>query len=104
MKNKKVNNLPIPKVGDKLHFYDDGKINLSRHYVATVKRILTYEEASKTKYKCSDYDFDGTFLGEIEKSVLDVWKEEIEDDICNLYSEDTDVFIECSIPEYELSL
>ena len=40
---------PVPKIGDKHHFFDDGKMNESRHYIAEVLSVITPEEANRLK-------------------------------------------------------
>lgn len=99
-----------PKIGKKYHFFDDGKIRESRHYIAIVKRLLTPEEAKSVIIDCK---FRGYNI-----SLYDIWKKEIEEHrqtenfkVINgsstepgapwLYAEDTDYFVECSIPVYD---
>lgn len=90
----------IPKVGEKFNFFDDGKISLSRVHIAEVKQILTYGEAKEMKVSvmCD------TGLETTEMSIVERWKQEIEDSTpglkCN-FAEDTDVFIICSIPTFD---
>lgn len=108
---------PVPKIGDKHHFFDDGKMNESRHYIAEVLSVITPEEAkhvelSRTEfYKNDPYTF--------TQSLYDRWIEEVNDhrqgesprvvvDVDHfkpnapwLYEEVTDYFVECSIPKYD---
>ena len=44
-KQKEKKNLPI--VGKEYHFFDDGKISNSRHYIAKVIELIPIEEAKK---------------------------------------------------------
>lgn len=46
---------PIPKIGSSYHFFDDGKIRESRHYIATVLDVITPEQ---TKNIGNDIDVD----------------------------------------------
>lgn len=39
----------IPKIGEKYHFFDDGKLQNNRHYIAECVKILTPEEAKHYK-------------------------------------------------------
>lgn len=71
---------PVPIVGDVHHFFDDGKIRDSRHYMATVEEVLTIDK--------------------VEPELIEAWKEEVK--TCYwLYAEETDYFVKCSIPRYE---
>lgn len=100
----------IPEVNKNYHFFDDGKIRESRHYIATVKKLITPEEAKSVIIDC---EFRAYCV-----SLYDIWKEEIEEHrqtenftVINgsstesgapwLYAEDTDYFVECSISNYD---
>ena len=41
---------PVPNIGDKHHFFDDGKMKESRHFIAEVLSVITPKEAKQTKY------------------------------------------------------
>ena len=41
----------IPKIGEKYHFFDDGKLQNNRHYIAECVKILTPEEAQEAGIK-----------------------------------------------------
>lgn len=85
----------IPKVGEFYHFWDDGKHGLSRHYIAKVERIIPFEQAGNVF--CKDREFEDI------TSLLEIWKAEVSR--CpRLYKNETDVFIECSIPKYDEDL
>lgn len=72
--------LPIPKVGEVRHFFDDGKVKESRHYMATITEVIPYKRASQKLKK--------------------VWKKERWS--CYwLYAYETDYFIKASIPKYD---
>lgn len=87
--------MPIPTVGKEYHFFDDGKISNSRHYLAVVNEILTKEQAQKLTFTKTDSQDK-----EYETTLYDIWKRDvIEHDW--LYAEDTDVFVKCDIPEYD---
>ena len=87
--------MPIPTVGKEYHFFDDGKISNSRHYLAVVNEILTKEQAKKLTFTKTDSQDK-----EYETTLYDIWKREVlEHDW--LYAEDTDVFFKCDIPEYD---
>lgn len=108
---------PVPKIGDKHHFFDDGKIRESRHYVAEVLSVLTPDEAQSIIFKRVEYynNRSYTFL----QSLYSRWIEEVNDhrqgeypcilvdsnhykpDAPWLYEETTDYFIECNIPNYD---
>lgn len=104
---------PIPKVGDSYHFFDDGKIKESRHYIATVLDIITPKQAKNIMF--SRVDDEVSF----EVSLYEIWRNEIDEHRQGtnfkviaagvsmevgtpwLYAEETDYFIKCSIPEYD---
>lgn len=104
---------PIPKIGNSYHFFDDGKITESRHYIATVLDIITPEQTKNIMFSRIN---DGVSS---EISLYEIWRNEIDDhrqgtnfkiisDNCSievgapwLYAEETDYFIKCSIPEYD---
>ena len=97
-----TNKARVPQVGEKLHFFDDGKVGDSRHYMAVVTHVLTPEQAkcvfidSISFSECHSIDF------EENKSLtlLDVHAEEVK--CCDwIFAEQTDYFIACSIPEFD---
>ena len=91
----------IPEVGEKLHFFDDGKSGDSRHYFAIVTHVLTPEQARRV------YTDSRTFceLNDIEKlekglTLLDIHDCEVKN--CDwIYAPETDYFIGCAIPEFD---
>ena len=83
---------PIPEVGKKYHFFDDGKVSDSRHYIATVTRIISLEETKEM--------FDESEYREYPCSLYDAWKEE-KSDCPRLYARETDCIVACVIPEYD---
>lgn len=76
----------IPKIGEKLHFFDDGKLQNNRHYIAECVKILTPEEAKNYKLSTGD-------------SLYNQWKYEYEE-FKEFYKHSTDYFIGCIIPNY----
>ena len=98
-----TNKARVPQVGEKLHFFDDGKVGDSRHYMAVVTHVLTPEQA-----KCI-FIVDAISFGECHSidfeenkslSLLDVHAEEVKS--CDwIFEEQTDYFIACSIPEFD---
>ena len=100
----------IPVIGEQYHFFDDGKIRESRHYMATVLDVITLEQVK---------DIYVNRLGlDIWESLYKVWREEIDSHRQSnnfkvltsgsmeigtpwLYAEETDYFIKCSIPDYD---
>jgi hypothetical protein len=86
----------IPNVGEFIHFWDDGKVGLGRHYICKIERIVPFSEADKIKLKAFDSD-----LGEsVEKDLKSIWELE-RDDYDWLYANETDVFIEASCPKFD---
>lgn len=104
---------PIPKIGSSYHFFDDGKIRESRHYIATVLDVITPEQTKNIMF--SRVDDEVSF----EISLYEIWRNEIDDHRQStnfkviaagasmevgapwLYAEETDYFVKCSIPEYD---
>jgi len=98
----KSNKARVPQVGEKLHFFDDGKVSDSRHYMAVVTHVLTPEQA-----KCVYIDAPTVCENHIDLeqkcgslTLLDIHAEvvKIED---WLYADQTDYFIGCAIPEFD---
>ena len=97
-----TNKARVPQVGEKLHFFDDGKVGDGRHYMAVVTHVLTPEQAkcvfidAISFCECHSIDF------EENKSLtlLDIHEAEVKwyDWI---FEEQTDYFIACSIPEFD---
>ena len=104
---------PIPKIGSSYHFFDDGKIKESRHYIATVLDVITPEQTKNIMFSRADDEIS------FEISLYEIWRNEINDHRQDtnfkviaagasmevgapwLYAEETDYFIKCSIPEYD---
>lgn len=100
----------VPVIGEQYHFFDDGKIRESRHYIATVLDIITPEQ---TKDIYINRQWEDTPV-----SLYTIWREEIDRHRQGntfkvltsgsmefgapwLYTEETDYFIKCSIPDYD---
>lgn len=100
----------VPVIGKQYHFFDDGKISHSRHYMATVVDIISPEQAKDIKMNYQGMN--------ILVSLYTIWREEIDRhrqtgnfkvftnrsmDVGEpwLYDEETDYFVKCSIPEYD---
>lgn len=105
---------PVPEVGKTYKFYDDGKICKSHQYDTKVLRIVSPEEAKQIMFPLY-YDADNKELttrvvrikkSPCEKSLYDCWRDQIKEHLQGvgdpwLYANETDWFIECTIPEYE---
>ena len=97
-----TNKTRVPQVGEKLHFFDDGKVGDSRHYMAVVTHVLTPEQAKSVFIDaisfCEYHPID--FEENKSLSLLDVHAEEVK--CCDwIFEEQTDYFIACSIPEFD---
>ena len=91
---------PVPEIGKKYHFFDDGKISPGRHSIATVKRLLTKDEAKNiiiSSPRGVSTTNENVF---INISLYDIWCEEVKE-YDWIISEDTDYIIEADIPEYD---
>jgi len=92
-------NKNIPEIGKQYHFFDDGKISPSRHFIATVEEIIPIEESKNMILKT----IIGTFTDETkftEMSLYDIWSFEVMGHPW-LYAPETDYIIKCSIPVYD---
>ena len=88
----------IPQVGEKLHFFDDGKSGDSRHYLAIVTHVLTKEQMKQIYFDntCTD----GIYTDNPITNWLGVW-EYNKTEYDWIFAEDTDFFVGCAIPEYD---
>ena len=78
--NRPASLVPVPQVGEVRHFFDDGKMSESRHYIATITKVIPYKKAPQKLKK--------------------IWKKERRR--CYwIYAYETDYFIKASIPEYD---
>lgn len=95
------NNKNIPVVGKEYHFFDDGKISPSRHYIATIEEIIPLENAKSIIVSTPrGYDEETKQNKFIDMSLLDIWIEE--KTRCDwLYSPNTDFIIKASVPIYD---
>ena len=94
---------PVPEVGQKLHFWDDGKSGDSRHFLAVVTHILTPKQA-KSIY-CEGRMFIDDNTPDIEllnksRSLVDLW-EKNKKEYDWIFKDETDYFVGCAIPEYD---
>ena len=64
---------PVPEVGKEYHTFDDGKVRLSRHSIATISEVIPFVE-------CKDED------------LLESWRDEVK--TCYwLFATETDYFV-----------
>lgn len=88
----------IPKIGKYYHFFDDGKLSVSRHYICKVERIITPEEA-----KCIMIEVPNDYIDNVKDtiSLYDHWHDNEMPNNDWLYAKYTDYFIEVSCPKYD---
>lgn len=115
----------VPKVGDIHSFFDDGKRSKSRHYKAEVLRVIPVEDAKQVVFDLINYDDwnhdlkDYNIKENVKKTLYEIWREEVDSHRQSegftvlikgastqpgapwCYAEETDFFVECSIPEYD---
>lgn len=91
---------PIPEVGKYYHFFDDGKLSPSRHYICRVERLLSKEEANDIMVEVPYWNPITNEDETVTITLLERWQKEKES-ADFLYSEDTDYFVEVSCPEYD---
>ena len=87
---------PIPEIGKEYHFWDDGKISVSRHYICRVERIISPEEAKEIM-------FSREYTVPTDMSLYQIWEDE-KSECTWLYADDTDCFVEISCPKYDDNL
>lgn len=69
---------PVPEVGKEYHIFDDGKIRMSRHYIAEVVEVIPALQSAG-----------------LYPELYDAWKENVEE--CYwLFAEETDYFIKAT--------
>lgn len=91
----------LPEIGKQYHFFDDGKITMGRHYIATVIEIIPIEDSKKIILSTPrEYDPKTKENRFIEMSLYDIWKDEVKE-IDWIFDYSTDYIIKCSIPEYD---
>lgn len=109
----------VPKIGDKHHFFDDGKKRESRHHIAEVLEVITPDEAKNVMLNRQEYSYESDSFYQQQISLYDRWVEEVNDHRQGerpwiltdklhfkpnapwLYEETTDYFVKCSIPTYD---
>lgn len=99
--------ITIPRIGKAYKFYDDGKT--SREYDAVVTKIVSKNDAKTIMFKAyldEDNELSTYYNKELdniytfEKSLYDIWQDEVKNTSW-IFAEDTDCFVECSIPDYD---
>ena len=90
----------VPDVGEKLHFFDDGKMSQGRHYLATVVNVVKYDDAMPIVIPMREWSYDGNDSWLTDTNLVDIHEMEIHNADW-LYAEMTDYFIEISVPEYD---
>lgn len=110
--SKKKNNLePRPEVGKFYHFWDDGKISASRHYICKCEEIVTPVQAQEiiiyesvyADYPMSLYDYRKVIVDNHRQSkgCIHASSGSTEDGAPWLYAEETDCFVRLSCPNYD---
>ena len=112
MSKKEIEQKPVPEVGKLYHFWDDGKISSSRHYICKVEELIKPEDAKNVVF--DDIPDKGQ-----STSLYDVWRREVDEHRQTpyftairkgasiepgapwLYAEDTDFFVRISCPNYD---
>ena len=101
------------EIGKEYHFWDDGKVSPSRHYICKVIDIITLEQAKDIMLEFTQFDymcdyFNQHFKGVIDEennifpkmSLYDIWmcQKEMADWV---FADETPYFIKISIPTYD---
>lgn len=94
-------NKPIPEVGKDYHFFDDGKITRSRHYIAKILEIIPLKEAKNIIISTPrDYNEETGKNVFINMSLFDIWVD-TKNYIDWVFSPTTDYIVKANIPEYD---
>lgn len=88
----------VPKVGEILDFYDDGKISNSRHCKCIVCKVVPFEEANLENILFAEYYNDLTD-NEPPYTLHDIWEMNKKDS--DIHEKETDYFIGVAMPEYD---
>ena len=89
---------PIPIIGHQYDFFDDGKISLSRHYIATIKRVIPLSEADNVFVRTLTWGLDEPHY--VDSPLSGVW-EIFKTEHDWIMAKNTDFFVECSIPDFD---
>lgn len=100
MKTKKKK---VPEVGLGYHFFDDGKVSDSRHFIAEILEVIPFEKAKDLTvltYLHLAYPYSDIIDEKYEVKLLDIWEKEKEE--CDwIFSEETDYFVKARIDDYD---
>lgn len=88
----------VPKVGEILDFYDDGKISNSRHFRGIVCKVVPFKEASLESILFMEYYNDSTNY-KPPYTLHDIWEMNKKDS--DIHEKETDYFIGVAMPEYD---
>ena len=88
----------VPVVGEKYHFFDDGKMTCNRHYIAECLEVITPEDAKDVLLEVIDDNLLSNSLQRV--SLYDIWKDNVTDGGW-LFNEETDYFVRCRVEGYD---
>ena len=100
MNNKKK----VPEVGLGYHFFDDGKVSNSRHYIAEILDVIPFDKAESIviqtylhlHHTCVPVIDDDKY----SVKLIDIWEHEKEE--CDwIYADETDYFVRAKILDYD---
>lgn len=75
---KSYNQQPIPEVGKEYHIFDDGKLSMSRHYMAEITAVIPALQSAA-----------------LYPELYDAWQENVKEADW-LFAEDTDYFVKAT--------
>lgn len=94
-----------PEIEKEYHFWDDGKVSPSRHYICKVVDIISLEQAKDIMLEFTQFDymcdyFSPPFEEVIKMSLYDIWMYQKES--CDwVFADETPYFVKISIPTYD---
>ena len=101
MSEKKNIDNTLPIVGKEYHFFDDGKITESRHFIATIVELIPLDEAKNIIISTPrEYDVKTGQNIFVNMSLLDIWIDE-KTHTNWIFASNTDYIVKASIPKYD---
>ena len=94
-----------PEIGKEYHFWVDGKVSPSRHYICKVVDIISLEQSKDIMLEFTQFDymcgyFNPPFEEVIKMSLYDIWMYQKES--CYwVFANETPYFVKISIPTYD---
>lgn len=89
----------LPTIGEYYHFFDDGKISPTRHYIAKCVEIIPFAKFKEIQIEGVPIYNDDVEMT-VTQTLFEIWERE-QKDYDFLYAKETDCAIKCSCPIYD---